>query len=295
MKIRRIRVLIAKGWYVAVWCVSYSLFSLICSFASAQKPVDKALVAKDIKAGDIISGIVTDNEGPMMMVNVTERDSADRIVAHTITDMTGEFSFRLVNPANRLKITYVGYMTVDTLINSTYYEIRMKENESLSKVDITANRRLETMYGPLPPPINNPQTMVSQAISMDEFEDLGITTVDDNLQAYGPPKPDKIFNLSDLTPDPDKVLKVGDYTPDLLLVLDGKIITPNDSLEKIDITNLTCSKDEMARLFGVKARKIKNITILKGNAATAIWGVRGANGVIELQTKKGYRKMKKGS
>ena len=96
MKIRRIRILIAKVWYVAVWCVSYSLFSLICSFASAQKPVDKAVVAKEIKAGDIISGKVTDNEGPMMMVNITERDSADRIVAHCVTDMEGAFSFRLV-------------------------------------------------------------------------------------------------------------------------------------------------------------------------------------------------------
>ena len=41
------------------------------------------------KAGDVISGIIEDNEGPMMMVNVTERDAADRIVAHSITDMEG--------------------------------------------------------------------------------------------------------------------------------------------------------------------------------------------------------------
>ena len=50
------------------------------------------------QAGDTISGVVRDNEGPMMMVNVTERDSSDFIVAHTITHMDGYFSFRLVNP-----------------------------------------------------------------------------------------------------------------------------------------------------------------------------------------------------
>lgn len=284
MKIRRIRILIAKGWYVAVWCVSYSLFSLICSFASAQKPVDKAVVAKDIKAGDIISGIVTDNEGPMMMVNITERDSADRIVAHCVTDMEGAFSFRLVNPANRLKITYVGYKTVDTLINSTYYEIRMKENESLSKVDITANRRLETMYGPLPPPINNPQTMVAQAISMDEFEGLAITTVDDNLQAYGTPRPglDLVFEASDL----------GRSRP--LLVMDGHVITRDATAwEGIDLTKDTYSKDELAQIFGVKARKIKTVNILKDEAALKIWGSRGRKGVIELRTRKGIRMEKK--
>ena len=41
------------------------------------------------KAGDIITGVVCDNEGPMMMVNVTERDQDDRIVAHAITDKDG--------------------------------------------------------------------------------------------------------------------------------------------------------------------------------------------------------------
>ncbi|MBO7437787.1 MAG: hypothetical protein J6T97_08240 [Bacteroidaceae bacterium] len=279
MKIRRIKVLLAKGWYVAVWCVSYSLFSLICSFASAQKPVDKAVVTKDIKAGDIISGKVTDNEGPMMMVNITERDSDDLVVAHCVTDMAGEFSFRLVNPANRLKITYVGYKTVDTLINSTYYEIRMKENESLSKVDITANRRLETMYGPLPPPINNPQTMVSQAISMDEFEDLALMTdVQDNPQAYGPSAGlDIVYNPGDIIARP-------------LLVLDDKIITADSTAwAGIDITRADYSKEELARLFGVKARKIKSVSYLKRQAAMALWGIHGFNGAIEVQTKKGRK------
>ena len=55
------------------------------------------------KAGDIISGVVEDNDGPMMMVNVTERDAADRIVAHAITDIEGNFSFKLVNPKDRIE------------------------------------------------------------------------------------------------------------------------------------------------------------------------------------------------
>ena len=64
-----------------------------------------------------------------MMVNVTERDSSDHIVAHTITDMAGEFSFRLVNPDDRIQITYVGYETVDIPIDKTFFEIKMNEEE----------------------------------------------------------------------------------------------------------------------------------------------------------------------
>ena len=36
------------------------------------------------KAGDIISGTVTDNLGPVMMANVVELDAANRIVASAV-------------------------------------------------------------------------------------------------------------------------------------------------------------------------------------------------------------------
>lgn len=81
------------------------------------------------KAGDIITGVVSDNEGPMMMVNVTERDQDDRIVAHAITDMDGVFAFKLVNPKDRLNITYVGYETVDIPFDKLHFDIKMKVNK----------------------------------------------------------------------------------------------------------------------------------------------------------------------
>lgn len=272
MKIRRIKVLLAKGWYVAVWCISYSLFSMICGFASARESAVTAVVTQDtIKAGDIISGTVTNGEEPLQMVNVTERDSKYRIVAHAVTDIEGKFSMRLVNPAHRLEITYVGYETIDTVINSTYYEIRMKEYDGIPTLKIADDRKIVTMYGPLPP-----------SISMDEFEDLGITTVEDNLQAYGPAAGlDIVWNSGDLIARP-------------LLVLDGNEITPESTAwAGFDLTKTEYSKEELSRLFGVKARKIKTVTLLKGEAATSVWGSKGQNGVIEVQTKKGYRKMKK--
>jgi hypothetical protein len=91
------------------------------------------------QAGDTISGVVRDNEGPMMMVNVTERDSSDFIVAHTITHMDGYFSFRLVNPDDRIRISYVGYETVNIPIDTTFFEIKMKERDDLPAIEITTD------------------------------------------------------------------------------------------------------------------------------------------------------------
>ena len=89
------------------------------------------------KAGDVISGVVSESYGPMMMVNVVERDPANRIVAHSVTDMEGNFSFRLVNPDHKIEVSYVAYETVSVPIDTTYFEIKMKEQDDLPKVVLT--------------------------------------------------------------------------------------------------------------------------------------------------------------
>jgi len=81
-----------------------------------------------LKAGDMITGVIRDDDGPMTMVNVTERDEDDRIVAHDITDTEGAFSFKLVNPKDRLMITYVGYETVYIPFDKKHFDITMKKH-----------------------------------------------------------------------------------------------------------------------------------------------------------------------
>ena len=103
-----------------------------------------------IVSGDIIRGVVFDSEGPMMMVNVAERDSNNRIVAHCITDMDGSFSFRLVNPDHRIQITYVGYESVSIPIDTTFFEIKMEENDDLPAVEITTDPGYERLGLPVP-------------------------------------------------------------------------------------------------------------------------------------------------
>ena len=105
------------------------------------------------KAGDIISGVVRDASGPMVMVNITERDSLYRIVAHAVSDVNGEFAFRLVNPADRLSVTYVGYGEAITDITGSFFEVTMVERQDIPVVDILNNTRQTAMYGP---PLVNP-------------------------------------------------------------------------------------------------------------------------------------------
>lgn len=252
------------------------------------------------KAGDVISGVIEDSEGPMMMVNVTERDEADRIVAHAITDMEGNFSFRLVNPKDKIQISYVGYETVDIPITKTYFEITMKEMGEIEQVDIIADRITESEGLKIPV---REDSRVVQTINMDDFAELGITTVDEAL-AGQVASLDIVFDSGDLGSRSSMRLRgqstlTGDGNP--LIVIDGNILsidsnTENMVVEKYNEMNMSGildgnspEQDRLAELLSINPSDIQSISFLKDAAATAIWGMRGANGVMEIKTKRGQR------
>ena len=104
-----------------------------------QTAASTAFAQDKPKAGDTISGVIRDSIGPMFWVNVVELDSSDSVVAHTVTDFGGNFSFRLVNPDDRMQITCVGYETVVIPIDTTFFEIKMKEWDELPQVEMNTD------------------------------------------------------------------------------------------------------------------------------------------------------------
>lgn len=128
------------------------------------------------QVGDTITGVVFDDNGPMMLVNVTERDSTGRVVAHDLTVMDGSFSFKLVNPKDRLVVNFVGYDKVDIPIDSTYFEIKMMDQgDTIIILDCNPN-------APIPIPLRDSSDVFPE-IDMSEFEGLGFTTIDEVLNA----------------------------------------------------------------------------------------------------------------
>ena len=281
MKIRRIKVLMAKGWCKVVCFVSFSLLSLVCNHASAQK------------AGDMISGVVSDKEGPMMLVNVTQRDSLDRIVAQSITDREGKFTFPLLNPGNTIKVTYLGYEPVNLPINKLYFEIKMKDLGDLPPVVIELDRVMETTG--LPVPLSDVSSIVP-TINMEDFESLGITTVDEALDGVIPGL-DIVFNSGDLAYGPPvrSLMKRIDGTDvkKPLVVVDSKIKRIDDAkLESFVFENFF-NRKSLAGLLGVEKSSLKAVRFVENPKAMTIWGRQGFYGVLEILTKEQYRKLKK--
>ena len=65
-----------------------------------------------------------------------------------------------------------------------------------------------------------------------------------------------------------------------LVVLNGKILEIPDSVK---IGNYD-TEEQFSSLLGVKPEDIKSIVVIKDSKATAKWGEKGANGVIEIST-----------
>ena len=160
------------------------------------------------KAGDVITGVITDDEGPLMMINVTERDSSDRIVAHTITDIDGTFSFKLVNPHDRILITHVGYQVVDTLIDKLHFDIRLKEADELPPVLITARRSQETGPMPIPRPVAWQKITGYISDKTGPLELANVEEIDEKDQIVAQSITDKRGYFSFTLMDPDHHIKV---------------------------------------------------------------------------------------
>ena len=106
------------------------------SSSSVFKDRDNPISASDLQskvvvkgpkpvAGDIISGVIRDADGPFILP-VVERDSLNRTLAYSFTDSTGYFSFRLANPDDFLQAIYIGFYSVNCEFSGSIFEIEMK-------------------------------------------------------------------------------------------------------------------------------------------------------------------------
>ena len=103
----------------------------------------KAKKKNGVKAGKKISGTVSDEFGPLTGATVCEVNGQGRIVASTITDFNGRFVLKVVNPQDKLRISYIGCMTVMLDIEKKVYDVLMKPSTILRTVPVTSRKRVK--------------------------------------------------------------------------------------------------------------------------------------------------------
>ena len=205
-----------------------------------------------------VKGNVRDQSGePMAGVNVI----VEGTTIGTMTDRNGNFTLNVPSTSIKIKFSYIGYEDQIVLIkNNRNLNITLNENsEMLDEVQIIG-------YG------TQKKITVTGAVSSVGTKDILKSPVPNIAQALT----GKVPGLSTIqysgqpgADDPAIFVRgIGS--------LDAKRAAPLVMVDGVERS-----------FFRLDPNEIENITVLKDASATAVFGVRGANGVILVTTKRG--------
>ena len=255
--------------------VKYFVLTLLCMVAMGASAQITA-----------IHGTVTDEFGELTGASVCEVDGSGRIIEATVTDINGNFSMKISNPKDKVRFSYVGFKTITLPIDREEYEVKMKSETNLKEVTVVAKRRLNGGGLAIP---EREISFATQTIDTKEFEGLGMNTIDEALQG-------RIAGLDIVSVSGNlgagTTMRLRGASSISTLTNSNPLIVVNGNTWNVDMTNFDVSNandEQFAQLLNVNPEDIASITVLKDAAATAIWGSQGANGVIEITTKRGTR------
>lgn len=207
------------------------------------------------QASKNVSATIVDETGePMIGVNVVIKGAENK---GTVTDLDGVFVLN-ASSSDVLMISFIGYKTEEIKVSNLKKKIRLQpDTEMLDEVVVVGygTQRRATMTGAVAEVkatevIKSPVANMAQALT---GRAPGLTTV----QASGEPGADGVTL---------RIRGVGTLNnADPLVLVDGV----ERSFTQLD------------------PNEIESISILKDAASTAVFGIRGANGVIVVTTKSG--------
>lgn len=209
----------------------------------------------------IVKGQVKDeNNLPLIGANVVIKESK----SGTITDVDGNYTIT-VNLGNTLSFSYLGYNTIEVVVNDTdnTYNVALTGSIALDEVVVVGygTQRKSDLTGSV------------SSLKAEDIASLPVSRVDQALQ--GRAAGVQVTQVSG-APGAGTAIRVrggnsitGSNEP--LWVIDGIIVGTNFNLNNINVND------------------IKSIEILKDASSIAIYGSRGANGVVLVTTKSGTK------
>lgn len=242
-----------KKNYIKGTALPVALFFSMVTLAPALglQPVSAAI--DKVQQQETIKGTVVDDKGePIIGANVV----AEGTTTGTITDIDGVFSLNVPAGTN-LKVSFIGYVAKTVAAKNNMRIILVEDATSLQEVEIVA-------YG-----VQKKVTMTG-AIASVKSEDLTRTSIGSVGNVLG-------GQMTGLT----TVQYSGEPGADAAdIFIRGKATWANAS-PLIQVDGVERNMNE------IDVNEIESITILKDASATAVFGVRGANGVILITTKRG--------
>ena len=237
----------------------------------------------------ILKGKVTDKASGEALIGVTvvEVNELNRTLNGTVTDINGNFALKLTSAQTTVKISYIGYMTYEFPISGqTFLDVKMEEEtQLLEEVSVVAEGK---KVGGFIPISQRDLTSAVSTVEMKELEEIKVSSIGEMLQGRA-----SNVDIVMASGDPGAGMSVrirgtasisGSNQP--LIVVDGvpfEIELDND----FDFSAVT--QEQFSGLLNIAPEDILTIQVLKDASATAVWGSRGANGVLLIETKRGTK------
>lgn len=235
----------------------------------------------------MLTGNVKDINGePLPGCNVHIENELNRSLSGTMADFDGNYRLDLPSGTNYFIVfSFIGYKSEKLVYNGqTIQNVVLKEdNITLDDVTIVADRAPRNSLGLT----QRELVSATQVFNMDVLESSPSATIEDALQG-------RMAGVDIITggdPGSRSSIRIrgtsslnGNAEP--LIVLDG---VPYPTTIDDDFNFSTANDEDFGALVNISPSDIESIEVLKDAAATAIWGSRGANGVLIFTTKKGTR------
>ena len=224
------------------------------AFAEANETIQSVQ-----QAARKVTGVVSDSQGPLIGATVKEKGTANG----TATDLNGNFVLNVKSGAT-LVVTYVGYVTKEVKVpanagSKIFITLEEEQGRNLNEVVVIGygTQRREAVTGSVANMQGDKlnQVAASNAAYALQGRVAGVLMTQTSSQP-GAEMQIRIRGQRSLTASNDP-----------LIVLDGIPF--------------------MGNLSDINPADIKSMDILKDASATAIYGSRGANGVIMITTTKG--------
>lgn len=243
------------------------LASLLCAIFIA------ALTSVQAQNTKTITGTITNNTGePLVGASVVVKGSAEGVSS----DSKGEF--KIVAPANAtLVFSHVGYVLQEISVKdkTTLHISLMPNSNELSQVVVIG-------YGTVK---KSDLTGSVVSVKAEDLKDVPVTSFDQALQ--GRAAGVQVTQLSG-KPGAETSIRIRGTTSinagnEPLYVIDGMLVNSDAGDMSVGVT----LGPRIGALSAINPNDIESIEILKDASATAIYGSRGANGVVIITTKRG--------
>ena len=246
--------------------------------AASSFPADEVPDPYDVQASPVVKGKVFDASTGEPIVGATIYFTDEG--RGTASDAEGFFELDVQRFPVRLRVSYIGYETQEMEVKSGKHDlfISLTDNARIDEVVVVA-------YG------TQKRTQLTGSVVTLKAEALEASTAPSLDAMLGGQVSGLAVTQTSGQPGASSSIRIRgagsvNAANDPLYVIDGFIYYKDASSTKTGIGAIESSLNPLA---SVNPSDIESIEVLKDISATAIYGSRGANGVILVNTKKGER------